>query len=57
MLLLLLLLLLVSIRVTLLLKFIDDDEHDEEVNEPLFDGGPRDDFWVAQKRGFFEGNF
>ena len=34
-----------------------DDIHDEEVNEPLFDGGPRDDFWVAQKRGFFEGNF
>ena len=34
-----------------------DDIHDEEVNEPLFDGGPRDDFWLAQKRGFFEGNF
>jgi hypothetical protein len=34
-----------------------DDIHDEEVNEPLFNNGPRDDFWVAQKRGFFEGNF
>ena len=34
-----------------------DDIHDEEVNEPLFDGGPKNDFWVAQKRGFFEGNF
>jgi hypothetical protein len=34
-----------------------DDTHDEEVNEPLFEGGPKDDFWVAQKRGFFEGNF
>ena len=34
-----------------------DDIHDEEVNEPLFNNGLRDDFWVAQKRGFFEGNF
>jgi|688.fasta_scaffold60246_6 hypothetical protein len=34
-----------------------DDIHDEEVNEPLFNNGSRDDFWVAQKRGFFEGNF
>jgi hypothetical protein len=34
-----------------------DDIHDEEVNEPLFDGGPKDDFWVAKKMGFFEGNF
>ena len=34
-----------------------DDAHDEEVNESLFDGGPKNDFWVAQKRGFFEGNF
>jgi hypothetical protein len=34
-----------------------DDVHDEEVNESLFDGGPKNDFWVAQKRGFFEGNF
>lgn len=34
-----------------------DDIHDEEVNEPLFNNGSKDDFWVAQKQGFFEGNF
>lgn len=34
-----------------------DDAYDDEVNEPLFDGGQKDEFWADRKRGFFEGNF
>lgn len=34
-----------------------DDAYDDEVNEPLYDGGQKDEFWADRKRGFFEGNF
>jgi hypothetical protein len=34
-----------------------DDEHDDEVNELLFDENNRDEFRAERKRGFFEGNF
>lgn len=31
-----------------------DDEYDDEVNEPLFDGGPKNEFWADRKRNFFD---